>query len=449
MKSTGEDLGIAKTLNEAIFKGMISAGFKLYDHSKDSGKGVFLTVSDQDKFEIVKLAKKLDELGLKLYATRGTAREMESLGIDVTVVRNLSKTNEIMDLLEGEKLSYIVYTGIGQKKSIEDFIKLHRRATQLGVACLTSLDTANALADIIASRYTEQNTELVDINSMRSEKMPLNFLKMQGTGNDYIVVDNSDGKITCPESLTLMYTDRHYGIGADGLVLVENSDVADAKMRMFNIDGTEGKMAGNCIRCVAKYLYDSGKVVKEEMSLETASGIKELKVYTSNGVVTSVSVNMGKADFTPSNIPVNVKADKVINYETKIGANKYSISCVSVGNPHCVVFCDKVDAVDVENVGPTFEHNDLFPERINTEFVRVVNRSTLKMRVWERGNGETFACGTGACAAVAVACELGLCDKGTDITVKVKGGDLVVNYSDSGIILTGNAKLVYKGELKY
>ncbi len=449
MKSTGEVLGIGKTLNEAIFKGMIAAGFKLYNHTEAAAKGVFLTVSDPDKFEIVKLAKKLDEQGFKLYATRGTAREIASLGIDVTVVRNLSKTNEIMDLLEGDKLNYIVYTGIGQKKSIEDFVRLHKRATQLGVACLTSLDTANALADIIASRYTEQNTELVDINSMRTEKNPLPFLKMQGTGNDYILIDNTDGKITCPESLTLMYTDRHYGIGADGLVLIENSDVADAKMRMFNIDGTEGKMAGNCIRCVAKYLYDSGKAVKENMTIETASGIKEVTVYTSNDKVTSAAVNMGKADFNAKNVPVKTKAEKVIDYTTTVDGTEYNISCVSVGNPHCVVFCDKVDAVELEKIGPKFEYNRLFPERINTEFVRVVNRNTLKMRVWERGNGETFACGTGACAAAAVACELGLCDKGTDITVKVKGGDLIVNYTDEGIVLSGNAKLVYKGELMF
>jgi carbamoyl-phosphate synthase large subunit len=428
---------------------MISAGFKLYDHTDSAAKGVFITVSDSDKFEIVQLAKKLDELGMKIYATKGTAREIAGLGIDVTVVRNLSKTNEIMDLLEGEKLNYIVYTGIGQKKSIEDFVRLHRRATQLGVACLTSLDTANALADIIASRYTEHNTELVDINSMRTEKNPLTFYKMQGTGNDYILIDNSDGVITCPESLTLMYTDRHYGIGADGLVLVENSDIADAKMRMFNIDGTEGKMAGNCIRLVAKYLYDSGKVVKEDMTLETASGIKEVTVYTSNDKVTSVCAKMGKADFNAKNVPVAVKEEKVLDHKATFDGTDYSISCVSVGNPHCVIFCDKVDAIDVQTLGPKVEYNKMFPERINTEFVRVVNRNTLKMRVWERGNGETFACGTGACAAVAVACELGLCDKGADITVKVKGGDLIVNYTDDGITLTGNAKLVYKGELMF
>ena len=364
-------------------------------------------------------------------------------------MRNLSKSNEIMELLEGEKLNYIVYTGIGQKKSIEDFIRLHRRATQLGVACLTSLDTANALADIIASRYTEHNTELVDINAMRTEKLSLEFFKMQGSGNDYILLDNYDGKITCPESLALMYTDRHYGIGAEGLVLIEKSDCADSKMRMFNIDGSEGKMAGNCIRCVAKYLYDSGKVRKEYMSIETASGIKEIKVYLSDDKVTSASVHMGKAEFASEKIPVRSETNEVIDQPLRIGEKEYRISCVSVGNPHCVVFCDKVDAVDIESVGPQFEYNQLFPERINTEFVRVVNRNTLKMRVWERGNGETYACGTGACAAVAVACRLGLCDMGTDITVKVKGGDLIVNYSDDGLILTGNAALVYQGKLEY
>ncbi|MBE6610384.1 MAG: carbamoyl-phosphate synthase large subunit [Ruminococcaceae bacterium] len=449
MKSTGEVLGIGKTLNEAIFKGMISAGFKLYDHSDNAAKGVYITVSDQDKFEVVKLAKKLDELGMKIYATKGTAKVIASLGIDVTVVKNLSESNDIMDILESEKLNYIVYTGIGQMKSVEDFIRLHRRATQLGVACLTSLDTANALANIIASRYTEHNTELVDINSMRTEKKKLHFVKMQGSGNDYIFINNFDNAITCPESLALMFTDRHYGVGGDGLVLIEKSDVADAKMRIFNIDGTEGKMAGNCIRCVAKYLYDNGFVKSEDMRIETASGVKEIKVYISNDVVTSASVYMGKADFTPANIPVNLEGERVIDRTVQIGDNIYNINCVSIGNPHCVVFCDKVDAIDVEKVGTQFEYNKMFPERINTEFVRVVNRSTLKMRVWERGNGETLACGTGACAAVAVACELGECDKGTDITVKLRGGDLIVNYSDDGIVLTGNAHEIYEGELKY
>lgn len=449
MKSTGEVLGLGKTLNEAIFKGMISAGFKLYDHTDGAAKGVFITVSDSDKFEIVQLAKKLDELGMKIYATRGTAAEISGLGIDVTVVHNLSKSNQIMELLESGKLNYIVYTGIGQKKSVEDFIRLHRRATQLGVACLTSLDTANALADIIASRYTEKNTELVDINSMRTERQNIHFSKMQGSGNDYIFIDNFDGKITCPESIALTYADRHFGIGGDGLVLIERSSIADARMRIFNIDGSEGKMAGNCIRCVAKYLYDKGIVKKDVMQIETASGIKEVTVYLSDGAVTSASVNMGKANFAPESILVKAEGERVLNYPLTVDGKDYRINCVSVGNPHCVVFCDKVDAIDVEGVGPKFEYNKAFPERVNTEFVRVVNKNTLKMRVWERGNGETWACGTGACAAVAVACELGYFECGKDITVKVKGGDLIVNYTPDGITLTGNACLIYEGDLQY
>ena len=185
------------------------------------------------------------------------------------------------------------------------------------------------------------------------------------------------------------------------------------------------------------------------MLIETASGNKEVAVYLSNDKVTSAAVKMGKADFKPKNVPVKIKGDKVFNHPIEVGGTEYNINCVSIGNPHCVVFVDKVDAVDLENVGPQFEYCPVFPERVNTEFVRVVNRRMLKMRVWERGTGETLACGTGACAAVAVACELGECDKGTDITVKVKGGDLIVNYSDDGIVLTGNAKLVYKGELQY
>ena len=258
-----------------------------------------------------------------------------------------------------------------------------------------------------------------------------------------------NGDITCPESITLTYANRHYGIGGDGLVLIEGSDKADARMRMFNIDGSEGKMAGNCIRCVAKYLYDNGIVKKEVMSIETGSGVKEVCVYLSDDLVTSASVSMGKASFAPESLPVKVDAERVLNYPLTVDGKEYRINCVSVGNPHCVIFSDKVDGVDVEGIGPKFEYNKLFPERVNTEFVRVVNKNTLKMRVWERGNGETWACGTGACAAVAVACELGYFEKGKDITVKVKGGDLIVNYTDEGITLTGNACLIYEGDFLY
>lgn len=447
MKSTGEVLGVGKNLNEALFKGLVSAGFSV-DVNKN-GHGVLITVTKQDRYEIVGLAKKLDDLGAKLWATPETAKEIQRLGIDVSVVNKLQDDNSIMDLVESGQLDYIVYTGKSDKKSIADYIKLHNRANQLGIATLTSLDTANALADIIASRYNQNNTELVDINDMRKEKGILKFSKMEGTGDDYIFFNNQCGIITCPESFAIEFCDRHYSIGGDGLVLIETSEIADAKMRIFNLDGSEGKMAGNSIRSVGKFLYDNDIVKKERMTIETAAGIRELKVFTRDGKVSSVTVQMGKAELNPAKIPVDIAAEKVINYPVSIADEEYNITCVSVGNPHCVVFVDNVDKIDIETIGPKFENAEIFPERVNTEFVRVVNSNTIKMRVWERGNGETPACGTGACAAVVAAVENGYCDKGEDITVKLRGGDLIVNYSDKGITLSGNTNLVYKGEIEY
>jgi len=451
MKSTGEALGIGKTLEEALFKGLISAGFKVKAPVYGHDVGVFLSVGRQDKYEIVSLAKKLIDLNFKLYATEGTAKAIETLGADVTVVEKLydGKNRGILSMLEENKIAIMLVTGVGEGGPIEDYITLHRRALQLSVPCMTSLDTANAWADMIASRYNQNNTELVDINHMRKEKSRLAFCKMQDLGNDYIYINNFDGAITCPESLCLNFCDRHFGIGGDGLVLIERSDSADAKMRVFNQDGSEGEMAGNSIRCVAKYLYDKGFVDKTSITIETKSGIKSLKLYTRGNKVSSVSVDMGKEELVPEKIPVNLPGDNVIGRSVNIGGEEYDITCVGVGNPHCVVFCGRVDDVDVESVGPQFEFSDIFPERVNTEFVRVVNEHTLKMRVWERGNGETMACGTGACAAVVAAVLRGYCKKGEDITVKLKGGDLVVNYGDDGITLTGTAHLVYEGETEF
>ena len=220
-------------------------------------------------------------------------------------------------------------------------------------------------------------------------------------------------------------------------------------MRIFNTDGSEGKMAGNSIRCVGKYLYDNGIVKRDTLRVETASGIKELKLYLTNGTVSSVTVDMGRADLSAAALPCTLPTDRIVDYPYTLDGTEYRITCLSVGNPHCVVFCDRVDHVDMEHIGPLFENADIFPERINTEFVRVVNPVTLKMRVYERGNGETLACGTGACAAVAAAVLNGRCKKGADITVKLPGGDLIVNYTDEKITLTGDAKLVYTGEIEY
>ena len=448
MKSTGEVLGVGKNLIEALFKGLVSAGFKTDFHSKDE-HGVLITVTKQDRFEIVGLAKKLDDLGAKIWATPETAKAIESLGIKVNIVNKLREDNSIMELVESGQLDYIVYTGKSDKNSIADYIKLHNRANQLGIATITSLDTANAVADIIASRYKETNTELVDINFMRKEKGILKFSKMQGTGDDYIFFNNQCGIITCPESFAIEFCDRHKGIGGDGIVLIENSKIADAKMRVFNLDGSEGKMAGNSIRCVGKFLYDNGFVKKDKITVETASGVKVLKLFTRDGKVSSAKVSMGKAELNPAKIPVSISGDRIINHPAEIGGKEYNITCCAVGNPHCVVFVDNVDKINIESVGPQFETAPIFPERVNTEFVRVVNSKTLKMRVWERGNGETQACGTGACAAVIAAVENGYCSKDEDITVKVKGGDLIVNYSDNGVTLTGDCNLVYKGEIEY
>ncbi len=449
MKSTGEVLGIGKTLNESLFKALVSSGFSVKPTSGSNELGVLISVDEHDLDEIVSIAKKMQDLGINIFATKETARAIVNLGINVTYVKGIKESDYCFKLLESGKINFIVYTGALFDETMDNFIALRRKALQHNIACFTSLDTANAMLDIMASNYTQQNTELIDINSMRKTRNKFRFAKMQGTGNDYIFIDNRNGEITCPESLCINFCDRHTGIGGYGIVLLENSDVADARMRIFNRDGSEGKMAGNAIRCVAKMLYDKDIVRKEEMTIETGAGIKNVKVYTSNGRVVSTEVYMGKPTFVPAELPCTLDEDRIIDYPITIGSGSYNITCVGVGNPHCVVFLKDIDSLDLNEIGPCFEKADIFPERINTEFVRVVNRHTIKMRAYERGNKETFACGTGAAAAVVAAVENGFCDKGEEITVKLKGGDLAVTYDDNGIWLTGNAVLVYEGEAEY
>lgn len=279
----------------------------------------------------------------------------------------------------------------------------------------------------------------------RSEKMNLEFTKMQGAGNDYIYFNCLEGVIDDPEVLAIKLSDRHFGIGGDGIVLICNSEIADAKMRMFNIDGSEGKMCGNAIRCVGKYLYDNKLTSNKRLSIDTLSGIKKLELFTEDNIVHSVSVDMGKAEFVPDQIPVLLDGDKIVNREIIIEDKKYSITCVSMGNPHCVLFCDDVDIIEIEKLGPKFENASIFPERVNTEFVKVIDKNTIKMRVWERGSGETLACGTGACAAAAAAVENGFCNKGEDIKVILKGGDLYINYTDDTVYMIGSAEKVFEG----
>ena len=451
MKSTGEVLGIGKTFEEALFKGLVSAGFKMCHPTKEKPVGVYFTVNDQDKFEIVSIAKKFADLGCNLYATAGTAKVISELGIDVTVVDRLKATKQVSGLMDEGKIDYIIYTGKTDVDSINDYIELHHHAILLGITVLTSLDTANALCDIIASKFTEYNTELVDINNLRTKRTELSFVKMQSCGNDYIYFEDMDGKITCPESLAVNFVDRHYGIGGDGIVLIEKSDVADAKMRIFNQDGSEGMMAGNAIRCVAKYLYEKGIVKKTDMTIETMSGVRDVKVYSFGGVVTSASADLGTVELRGECIPSVWKGERIVNQPMDIDGKLYHATLVNLGNPHCVLFCDKVDDVPVETLGPRIENSEYFPAKTNVEFIRVVNESTVKMRVWERGNGETWACGTGA-AAAAVACILnGLCKADTDITVKVRGGDLIVRYDSENnhVTLTGNVEKIYEGKVEF
>lgn len=278
--------------------------------------------------------------------------------------------------------------------------------------------------------------------------MELHFTKMHGCGNDYIYFNCFDQIITNPEGLSVSLSDRHFGIGGDGVVLICPSDVADAKMRMFNLDGSEGKMCGNAIRCVGKYLYDNKIVEKDKLTIETLSGIKKLELEKQNGEVQFVTVDMGKAELDPKKIPVNLEGEKIVDVKVEINGRKENITCVSMGNPHCVVFYENIDTLNLNEIGPKFENNKIFPDRVNTEFIKVIDGHTLKMRVWERGSGETWACGTGACAAAVAAVENGFCKKGDDITIKLIGGDLVIKYTDGGVFMTGGASKVFDGEIE-
>lgn len=283
--------------------------------------------------------------------------------------------------------------------------------------------------------------------------MKLKFTKMHGCGNDYVYFDCiRNPEIKNPEVLSVKLSDRHFGIGSDGIILICKSKVADAKMRMFNNDGSEGKMCGNGIRCVGKFLFDNDIARKETITIETLSGIKTLKIDSKDKKCADfITVDMGKAIFDPKKIPVNLspnyKNEKIINYPVTIDKTEYKINCVSMGNPHCVTFCDEIDNLNLEKIGPKFERFEIFPEKVNTEFVKIINDREIKMRVFERGSGETFACGTGACASVVEAVENGFCQKNTDVLVHLKGGNLTIKYTDDAVFLKGPATTVFEGKI--
>ena len=275
----------------------------------------------------------------------------------------------------------------------------------------------------------------------------MRFTKMHGAGNDYIYIECFTQHVENSRDLSKKLSDRHFGIGADGIVLIKPSAVADCFMDIYNADGSRAQMCGNAIRCTAKYIYDN-KLKKSTIFVETLSGIKAVEIIKKDGTVVGGRVNMGKPVLNGHQIPTRygtsiVKKEK-INIQNKI----YEITCVSMGNPHCIVFCDDIEKLDLNTIGPHFESHEMFPEKINTEFVEVLDENHLKMRVWERGSGETLACGTGACASVVAAIINGYCKMDTDVIVKALGGDLTVRWcDDNDVYLSGNAVKVFDGEI--
>ena len=278
----------------------------------------------------------------------------------------------------------------------------------------------------------------------------MKFEKMHGTGNDYIYINLFEEKVENPEELSRRLSDRHYGVGSDGLVLIGPSAEGDFSMQMFNADGSEGLMCGNAARCVGKFLYERGLTTKKEIALSTKSGIKQLSlsVNSDSNVVERVRVNMGKAILSSEETPLfQVTLPEMIDCPVWIDEEEYEITFVSMGNPHAVIFMEGIDSLDIEKIGPKIEHHALFPERTNVEFIEVVDRNTLKMRVWERGSGETLACGSGACAAVVAGVITSRCDP--KASVQLKGGILEVEWQrdNNQVFLTGDAHFVFKGEI--
>lgn len=273
----------------------------------------------------------------------------------------------------------------------------------------------------------------------------LKFTKMHGAGNDYIYINGFDHNIKDPEALALELSNRNFGIGSDGIVLILPSEKSDFRMKMFNSDGSEAEMCGNATRCVGKYVYDKGLTTKTEITLETKAGEKYITLLEGNEKSRKVTVDMGEPILDPLLIPVNIDEQPVLNYPLDIDGKIWKISCVSMGNPHAVVFTENIKDLDLIALGPKFEKNPIFPKKTNTEFIEVIDRNTLNMRVWERGAGETLACGTGACASAVAAILNDLCDR--KIIIHLIGGDLSIEWRESNnhVYMTGDAVTVFEG----
>lgn len=281
----------------------------------------------------------------------------------------------------------------------------------------------------------------------------MKFTKMQGLGNDYVYVNCFKEKIDNSPKVAKIVSDRHFGIGSDGLIMINPSKVADFEMEMYNADGSRGEMCGNGIRCVAKYVYDYGLTDKTHISVETLGGIKYLDLTVKDGKVALVRVDMGEPELDPEKIPIIMKGysdetDRVLNAQIKVDGKEYHMTGVSMGNPHDVVYIDDVQGLDIEKIGPKFENHERFPQRINTEFARVIDRKTVEMRVWERGSGETLACGTGACAVAVASILNGYTER--EVEIRLLGGNLQIewNEEDNHVYMTGPATVVFDGEIE-
>lgn len=273
----------------------------------------------------------------------------------------------------------------------------------------------------------------------------MKFTKMHGLGNDYVYVNCFEEKIDNPPAVARFVSDRHFGIGSDGLIMINPSKTADFEMEMYNADGSRGEMCGNGIRCVAKYVYDYGLTDKTQISVETLGGIKYLDLTVEDGKVSLVKVDMGKPELEADLIPIISEREQVIDEPIEVDGKEYHMTGVSMGNPHAVIYVDDVKGLDLEKIGPKFENHERFPKRINTEFVHCIDRQTVEMRVWERGSGETLACGTGACAVAVSSILNNLTD--TQVTVKLLGGDLQIEWDreKNHVFMTGPAKVVFDG----
>lgn len=279
--------------------------------------------------------------------------------------------------------------------------------------------------------------------------MKLKFTKMHGTGNDYVYVNGFEQTLENASEVSKIISDRHFSVGSDGLIIVAPSEIADVRMIMYNSDGSEGKMCGNGIRCVAKYAFDHKLTDKQEMKIETASGIKTVQVTLDDeGKVNFVSVDMGKAILVPKDIPMLAEGDSFIAKEIEVMGKKYIATAVSMGNPHCVIFTKDIDQLELDKIGPYFENCALFPEKVNTEFVEVIDSQHFKMRVFERGTGETMSCGTGTCAVTVAAVLNGYAKYGEELTIQIRGGELKDTYYENGtVIMKGLATHVFDGTI--